>query len=779
MKLRLRHKVTGLAVISALVPVLALLLLFRWQEGRISSFVIQQFEDKVKDDVELSVGDLTGLLQTAQRLIQTRVDDSLNVAHYVFAAAGPISFGSETVTWDAINQDNQQHETLILPEFKLGGRWLGQNSSTAIPNPVVDQVEQLVGGTCTIFQRVNDAGDMLRVATNVKTLSGKRAIGTFIPSSSAVVRTVLSGTTFRGPAYVVNAWYQAAYEPIRDDTGRVVGMLYVGVQQESDNTIRELMKGQRVGAHGYVWAVYGKNPRNLPPFVLYGGGPNLPDKLDDIKDVDGQPVFPAFVRAALAARPGEVTYVEPTWRDPKDPDDPAYYDKDVGFTYYAPWDWVVGITAYDADFGQVRDQLGQTFWKLRLEATLGALVLLAITALVATILGRRLASPITFISRLARQVADGNLAEAGALVGEAREGRVCSLVARSTDETGELFHAIAAMIENLHALLGRVQTSSRRLQESAANLAGAAQDQESTVQDFGASTSQIAAAVKEISATAQELARTMTGISGMANDTATAANAGRSQLEAVNSLGHELARATASISSRLTTISDKARNINSVITTITKVADQTNLLSLNAAIEAEKAGEFGLGFSVVAREIRRLADQTAEATLDIELMVKEMQSAVSAGVMEMDKFTEVVRTGAVRRGEVTGHLVNIIQQVEDFTPRLGEVKEGMQSQSQGAQQISEAVSSLNQGAQRTTSSLEGFKSATRTLNDAVASLREGVAKFRLSTDDHSAGSLNEPEPPLATPSPKPRAKPSPKPSQAKGTKSPFGKLPGP
>ena len=75
------------------------------------------------------------------------------------------------------------------------------------------------------------------------------------------------------------------------------------------------------------------------------------------------------------------------------------------------------------------------------------------------------------------------------------------------------------------------------------------------------------------------------------------------------------------------------------------MADQTNLLSLNAAIEAEKAGEYGRGFVVVATEIRRLADQTAVATYDIEQMVREIQSSVSAGVMGMDKFSEEVRRG--------------------------------------------------------------------------------------------------------------------------------------
>src|SRR5207302_1442110 len=84
-----------------------------------------------------------------------------------------------------------------------------------------------------------------------------------------------------------------------------------------------------------------------------------------------------------------------------------------------------------------------------------------------------------------------------------------------------------------------------------------------------------------------------------------------------------------SITGKLAVLNEKTTNINSVVTTITKVADQTNLLSLNAAIEAEKAGEYGLGFAVVAMEIRRLADQTAVATYDIEKMVKEMQSAES------------------------------------------------------------------------------------------------------------------------------------------------------
>src|SRR5207248_11224302 len=137
----------------------------------------------------------------------------------------------------------------------------------------------------------------------------------------------------------------------------------------------------------------------------------------------------------------------------------------------------------------------------------------------------------------------------------------------------------------------------------------------------------------------------------------------------------QLAESTVSIGSRLAVISERAAGINLVVTTITKVADQTNLLSINAAIEAEKAGEAGLGFLVVAREIRRLADQTAVATLDIERMVKEMQSSVAAGVMEMDKFSEQVRVGVVEVGRISDQLGQIIAAVQVLTERFDQVTE--------------------------------------------------------------------------------------------------------
>ena len=194
----------------------------------------------------------------------------------------------------------------------------------------------------------------------------------------------------------------------------------------------------------------------------------------------------------------------------------------------------------------------------------------------------------------------------------------------------------------------------------------------------------------------------------------------------------QVMEAASSINAKLSVLNQKAANINQVVTTITKVADQTNLLSLNASIEAEKAGEHGRGFAVVASEIRRLADQTATATDDIEEIVKEIQSAISAGVMGMEKFSEEVRHGIQDVQQVGGQLSQIIEQVQALVPRVEGVSEGMQAQATGAEQISEALLQLTETAQQTAESLRQSTLAIDELNQVSGNLRTSVSRFKLS-----------------------------------------------
>ena len=258
-----------------------------------------------------------------------------------------------------------------------------------------------------------------------------------------------------------------------------------------------------------------------------------------------------------------------------------------------------------------------------------------IVIVVALLVARTITRPIREAAVAAERVAAGDL--------------TATCEGRAPGEVGTLLQAIRKMIQDLRSLIAKIQRSSITLLSTATEISAASRQQEQAVYDYSASTNEAAAAVNEISATSQELLKTMSEVNQVANQTARMASTGQQGLSSMDHTMRQLAESTESIGSKLSVISERAANINLVVTTITKVADQTNLLSINAAIEAEKAGEYGLGFLVVAREIRRLADQTAVATLDIERMVKEMQYSVSAGVMEMDKFSEQVRNGR-RRG---------------------------------------------------------------------------------------------------------------------------------
>lgn len=361
-----------------------------------------------------------------------------------------------------------------------------------------------------------------------------------------------------------------------------------------------------------------------------------------------------------------------------------------------------------------------------LQSSYRILALLATACVVVVLLiaiaGARLASRLTSRIALARdtaeRVASGDLTATVELSGN--------------DESAQLLQAIAAMNAGLQGLVSRVKGATIDLMGTATEFNSTSRQQEQTVSGFGASTAQIAAAVKEISATSQELLSTMDNLSRVTSQTAEVAEEGRSGLVRMDTSMEQLTSATATISTKLAVIREKAVDINKVVTTITKVADQTNLLSINAAIEAEKAGELGLGFLVLAREIRRLADQTAVATLDIEHMVREMQTAVTAGVMEMDRFSEEVRTGVRTVGEIGGQLGTIIGQVKVLSGRFEVVNDGMRSQSEGARQIDQAMIHLTEVARQTTGSLREFKVATERLQLAIGTLREGVSVFKVS-----------------------------------------------
>ena len=299
------------------------------------------------------------------------------------------------------------------------------------------------------------------------------------------------------------------------------------------------------------------------------------------------------------------------------------------------------------------------------------------------------------------------------------------------DEFGAVETGFNDMMAELTSLVSQAQRSSVQVTTSVTEIAATSKQQQATATETAATTTEIGATSREIAATSRDLVRTMTEVSTAADQASVLAGSGQQGLARMEETMHSVMGAADLVNAKLAILNEKAGNINQVVVTIVKVADQTNLLSLNAAIEAEKAGEYGRGFAVVATEVRRLADQTAVATYDIEQMVREIQSAVSAGVMGMDKFSEEVRRGMSEVQQIGEQLSQIIHQVQALAPRVLMVNEGMQAQATGAEQINHALVQLGDASSQTVESLRQASFAIDELSQVAVGLRSGVSRFKV------------------------------------------------
>ena len=346
------------------------------------------------------------LVASHQAVNEIRVKDSLNLARELAASNRGISQSAETVKWEATNQFTKASSQVELPKMLLGASWFGQIKDPAVSVPVVDQVKALMGVTCTIFQRMNAAGDMLRIATNVVNKDGTRAVGTYIPALNAdgkpnpVIASVSKGEVFTGRAFVVDSWYMAAYEPIYDGNKTIIGMLYVGVPQEAAKTLRKAIMDLKVGTTGYIFVLDSQGQ-----YVISKDGKRDGEKLWEAKDSTGNLFIQEIIKKAHQIRPGEIAEHRYPW---KNQEDPAARMKIARIVYYGPWDWVIGVSSYLDEFEEATNKLasaGRRGFFILLSTFAASLVLaLFVWLFIANGIARPLNRVIEGMSETAQQV---------------------------------------------------------------------------------------------------------------------------------------------------------------------------------------------------------------------------------------------------------------------------------------------------------------------------------------------------------------------------------------
>jgi methyl-accepting chemotaxis protein-2 (aspartate sensor receptor) len=576
------------------------------------------------------------------------------------------------------------------PTLTLNGKTLNGD------NAPLDQFTATTAAPATIFARQGD--DFVRIATSLKKEDGSRAVGTSMGEKHPARELLLAGKPYVGKARLFGHDYMTSYQPVLDQAGKVVGVVFVGL--DFSDQLAEMKKKLldiKLFQTGYIYAVDAGANKGLLVIHPTSEGKSL----WDAQEKHGS----SFMRDIIEQKNGMIRYAFPK------PNETAESEKIVVFNYLPEWGWIIATGVYTDEFRvnavAVRDRLIPS-----------ALVLcLLLCAIVFFSTRRWVTRPLGEAVGAMRRIAKGDL--------------TVTVEQRNNDEVGHLLHATNTMAKDMRATLGDIQAAAFQLAESAGDLSGSAMQvaAQSGAQSDAAST--MAASIEEMNANILNVAENANHANAISAESGDVSSKSGEVIEQAVSSMTRIAETVHTASTAVTTLGHESQAISAIVKVIREIADQTNLLALNAAIEAARAGEQGRGFAVVADEVRKLSERTSASTQEISTLIDRILHGTEEAVRSMDSGVNQVKEGMVYAEQAGSCIVNIRDSANRVIASVTSISHALEEQTAATSEIARNVEKIASMADD--SNVMAKKSAEQAgdLEKLAESLRTRVAHFTI------------------------------------------------